>query len=88
MCFLGAFANKLYLKQLKSLSRSRIPSVPDFDVLSEQPEQTAKMVKENLTNMGIKQIVKQKGIGVAPLRNRIGKETLMFIYEPLACHSI
>ena len=90
--FFGAFANKLYLKQLKSLSRSRIPSIPDFDVLSEQPEQTAKMVKDKLSKMGIKQvkIIKQKGIGeiIAPhYEIRIGKETLMFIYEPLACHS-
>jgi hypothetical protein len=74
------------------LSRGKIPSIPDFDVLSEQPEQTAKMVKENLSKFGIKQIkiVKQNGIGeiIAPhYEIRIGKETLMFIYEPLACHS-
>lgn len=90
--FFGAFANRMYLKNIKNLSKKEIPKIPDFDVLSEDPEGTARILKERLTDIGIKDITikKHKGIGevLAPhCEVKAGPEAIAFIYEPLACHS-
>ena len=65
---------------------------PDFDVLSDDPEATATIVKERLEDENIKniKIVKHDAIGeVIPAHYevRVDKETLVFIYHPIACHS-
>ena len=90
--FFGAFANRLYLKNTKELSRKPVPKIPDFDVLSEDPEKAANILKERLkqADIGKVQIVKQPGVGeiIAPhYEVKVDKETVCFIYEPLACHS-
>ena len=43
--FFGAYANRMYLKDLKRFRNRDIPKVPDFDVLSEDPETTSRMIK-------------------------------------------
>ena len=90
--FFGAFANRLYLKDLKKLRRKKVPSIPDFDVLSEDPETTARILKERLNDLGLKKVSirKKKGVGevIAPhYEVGVGPETVAFIYEPIACHS-
>ncbi|MAV65042.1 MAG: hypothetical protein CMG00_07625 [Candidatus Marinimicrobia bacterium] len=90
--FFGAFANRLFLKNTKELKRKPIPKIPDFDVLSVEPERHANILKERLIHSNIRKvnIVKRPGVGeiIAPhFEVRIGKETVAFIYEPLACHS-
>ena len=90
--FFGAFANRLYLRNLDNLKKKRIPRVPDFDVLSEEPETSARILKERLLDANIKNvnITKKPGIGeiIAPhYEVSVGPETVVFIYEPLACHS-
>ena len=90
--FFGAMANRMYLRNLKKFKKAKIPKIPDFDVLSEKPKQTATHVLENLQRAGIENvsIVKKKGVGeiIAPhYEIKIGKETIVFIYQPLACHS-
>ncbi len=90
--FFGAFANRLYLKNKKELSRKPIPKIPDFDVLSEDPEKAANILKERLTQANIKKIniIKRPGVGdiIAPhYEIKTGDETVSFIYEPLSCHS-
>ena len=90
--FFGAFANRLYLKNIKHISKKKIPKIPDFDVLSEDPEGTSRILKERLSDIGVKDvtITKHKGIGevLAPhYEIRVGPEAVAFIYEPLACHS-
>ena len=90
--FFGAFANRMYLKNLKHLKRKQIPRVPDFDVLSEDPETAARIVKERLTDMGVENVTYdlKEGVGeiIAPhYEIKIGDESVAFIYEPLACHS-
>ena len=37
----------MYLKNIKNLSKKEIPKIPDFDVLSEDPEGTARILKED-----------------------------------------
>ena len=90
--FFGAFANRLYLKNLKYLKKKKIPQVPDFDVLSDDPETACRILKERLEDLNIKKVnVKKKpGVGeiIAPhYQVSIGPETIAFVYEPLSCHS-
>ncbi len=90
--FFGAFANRMYLKNLKHLRKKKIPRVPDFDVLSEDPETTARIVQERLTDMGVEDVSYdlKEGVGeiIAPhYEITIGDESVAFIFEPMACHS-
>ena len=90
--FFGAMANRMYLQDLKQFKGKRVPKVPDFDVLSTEPETTTRILKERLIDSGIKniKIKKHKGIGeTIPTHYEvsIGPETFAFIYEPIACHS-
>jgi hypothetical protein len=92
LIFFGAMANEMYLKYLKSFKHKLLPKIPDFDVLSTDPFQSATILKERLKAEGIKKITikKHKGVGeiIAPhYEIKIRGETIAFIYEPLACHS-
>ncbi len=87
--FFGAFANNLYNDKSKN---NPYLTIPDFDVLSETPKDTAEKIKKDLQGIGIKKvkIIKKDGVGeiIAPhYEVFIGEETVVFIYEPLACHS-
>ena len=90
--FFGAYANRMYLKTLKYLRNKKIPRVPDFDVLSDDPETSSRILKERLEDLNISKvsIKKKPGVGeiIAPhYEVSVGKETVAFIYEPLECHS-
>lgn len=92
LVFFGGFANMLYSQYMPRNIRKKLQNIPDFDVLSEEPYKSAVMVKERLGYEDIKNvnIIKHPGLGevIAPhYEIRIGKETLAFIYKPLACHS-
>jgi len=90
--FFGAYANRMVLKQHPKIKKAPVPRIPDFDVLSLEPKNTARIIKERLVDIGIKKIkiIKRPGVGeiIAPhYEVKVGPETLVFIYEPLACHS-
>jgi len=90
--FFGGFANRLYLRHNKYFSGKKFMLTPDFDVLAEDPEQTAKTLARNLKDAGIAKvkIIKRKAIGEiisVAYEVRAGDETLVTIYEPLGCHS-
>lgn len=90
--FFGAYANRLYLKKMPKLRREQIKKIPDFDVLSDRPEEVAQIIKNNLRDAGAKKIkIKKKpGVGeiIAPhYEVSVDKDTVIFLYEPLACHS-
>jgi len=90
--FFGAMANRLYIRYLKQFKHKNIPRVPDFDILSEDPEQSATILKERLQAQGFRKVVikKRPGVGevIAPhYEVKVQNETIAFIYEPLACHS-
>jgi hypothetical protein len=90
--FFGAMAQRLYMKHLPEFSKKQIPNVPDFDVLSTEPSKTARILKEQLEYNNFKQvrIIKRPGIGeiIAPhYEITVAGETVVFIYQPLACHS-
>lgn len=90
LVFFGAYANSLYLEKLPQEKRHSY--IPDFDILSEHPEESCKIVKEQLQNAGIKGIVIKKKEKIGELIDehyeiKVGKETVAFIYKPNACHS-
>jgi hypothetical protein len=90
--FFGGFALSEYSKYMPKPIREKFSNIPDFDVLSENPQQTADILKDQLQEEGYKhvKVVRHDNIGeiVAPHYDvRVGNETICFIYEPLACHS-
>lgn len=92
LVFFGSYANSLYSRYMPKKLRKKFLRVPDFDVLSEDPETSAIIIKERLLDEGEKNItiIKKPGIGevIAPhYEIIIGDETVCFIYKPLACHS-
>jgi Poly(A) polymerase catalytic subunit len=90
--FFGGYASSLYSRYMPKSQKKLIMQIPDFDVLSEEPERTANIVGEQLQEYGYKniKIIKHDAIGeIIPERYevRIGKDTLAFLYKPIACHS-
>jgi hypothetical protein len=90
--FFGGFANVLYSQYMPKKLQKKIENVADFDVLSNNPEKTADIIKERLDDNGIKnvKIIKQSSVGeIVPehYEVKIGKDTILFIYKPIGCHS-
>jgi hypothetical protein len=92
LVFFGGYANLLYKKYMPNKYKNIIEDIPDFDVLSENPEESAQIIKERLieNNINNVKIYKSEGIGeiIAPhYEINIDGDTVAFIYKPLACHS-
>ncbi len=90
--FFGGYALSMYSQYMPKNLRRQLEKIPDFDVLSEEPLLTAQIVKERLSDINVKdvKIIKRPGVGevIAPhYEIKVGKDTIAFIYEPLACHS-
>jgi len=90
--FFGGYASSLYSKYMSKNKRHLVKQIPDFDVISEEPEKTANIVVENLRERDFKhvKIIKRAAIGeLIPesFEIRIKKETMAFIYYPIACHN-
>lgn len=90
--FFGGYALSIYAQHMPHHLRQKLLKIPDFDVLSEEPTVTSQIIKERLNDINIKnvKIIKRPSIGeiIAPhYEIRVGKDTVAFIYEPLACHS-
>tara|TARA_A100001015_G_scaffold7625_1_gene9438 strand:- start:5974 stop:7410 length:1437 start_codon:yes stop_codon:yes gene_type:complete len=92
LIFFGGYANVLYSKYMPKYERQKLYEIPDFDVLSEEPKRSATLLREKLLENGYSNITikKHNGIGeiIAPhYEISVNNETIVFIYEPLACHS-
>lgn len=96
LIFFGGYASFLYSAYMPAKQKKLFQKTPDFDVLAEEPEQAAVILKERLEDFDYKgiKIIKHNGIGelIAPhysIRVKINniEETVAFIYKPLACHS-
>jgi len=90
--FFGGYASSLYGKYMPTAQRQLVRRVPDFDVLSEDPERDATIVEERLHDLGIKKVVieRREAIGeIIPIHYevRVGRDILAHIYQPIACHS-
>jgi hypothetical protein len=90
--FFGGYAISLYSQYMPKNLRKKLDHIPDFDVISNDPETCAEIVKERLTDQGIKKVkvVKHAAIGeIVPIHYEIsvGKDSIAFIYQSIACHS-
>jgi len=90
--FFGGYTVSLYSQYMPSNLRKKLEKIPDFDVLTEDPLVTSQIVKERLIDSGIKnvKIIKRPPVGeiIAPhYEIKVGVDTVVLIYEPLACHS-
>ena len=90
--FFGGYAISMYLQYMPKKLQMKLEKIPDFDVLSNDPETTAEIVKERLIDVGETNtsILKHDPVGdVIPLHYeiKVGKDTIAFIYKPIGCHS-
>ena len=90
--FFGGYAISLYSQYMPKNQRIKLEKIADFDVLSNDPEMTAEIVKERLKDIGVQntKIKKHNPVGeIVPLHYEIiiGNDTIAFIYKPIACHS-
>ena len=90
--FFGGYAANLYARNIPHKERRFLEKIPDFDVLHENPEECAIIIKERLEDAGYKNItsIHHDAIGeIVPehIEIRIKNEILGFIYKPIACHN-
>ena len=90
--FFGGYANSLYSQYMPKKYKTQIMNAADFDVLSNDPETTAEIIKERLDDNGIKnvKIIKHDSVGELVPQHyeiKIGNDTVVFIYKPIGCHS-
>jgi hypothetical protein len=90
--FFGGFANVLYSQYMPKNLQKKLENVADFDVLSNNPEKTAEVIKERLDDNGIKKvkIIKQSAVGeIVPehYEVKVENDSVLFIYKPIGCHS-
>lgn len=90
--FFGGYAISLYSKYMPSNLQKQIQNIADFEVLSNDAETTSEIIMERLKDIKVTnvKIIKQKPVGeIIPehYEIKVGKDTVAFIYKPLACHS-
>ena len=90
--FFGGYAASLYSRYMPENEKRQVRKIPDFDVLSEEPEKCAIIVKEQLLDAGFSKvkIVHHDSIGETipeHVEIIVASETIAFIYKPIACHS-
>jgi hypothetical protein len=90
--FFGGYATSLYTKYMTKDKQQLFKKVPDFDVLTEDPERFSLIVREKLAEKGFTDIkeVKHEEIGeIIPERIEImvGKDSVAMLYYPIGCHN-
>ena len=92
LVFFGGYASTLYSKYMPYKERKQISNIPDFDVLSEDPESSAIILKEQLQYEGYPnvKIVKKPAIGEyvdIHFEITVNKDVIAFIYKTDSCHN-
>ena len=90
--FFGGYASSLYGQYMPNDQRNLISKIPDFDVLSIDSKKTSTIVCDNLVKNGLTDVkmIYHSAVGeIIPLHYEIliGKESIAFIYQTIACHS-
>jgi hypothetical protein len=90
--FIGGYACNLYSKYMPEKDKKKLEKIADFDVILEDIDKSAIIVKEKL-----EEVVKDKIVliqhaelsEVIPrhIEIKIGDDSVLFMYEPIACHS-
>lgn len=88
--FFGSYAISLYSNQIYKKDNKQ--KISNFDVISENPERCALILKEQLERHNINKIktVKHSAIGELiseHIEITVDNITLAFIYKPIACHN-
>jgi hypothetical protein len=93
LVFFGGYAISHYARHLPKYEKALFAQIPHFDVLSVDPEASARKVKERLEDNDFKNVVitQHSGIGeIVPEHYEIAvknNDPIAFIYKPVACHS-
>jgi hypothetical protein len=91
--FFGGYAISLYSAYMPIKMKEQFKHIPDFDVIADDPETTAEIIKLRLEKIpGITEIkiIKRDSIDdVLPehYEIKVGDDTIAFIYKPLHCYS-
>ena len=90
--FFGGYATSLYSRYMKEHEKHMVSKIPDFDVISENPDKAATIVKENLKMAGFTNIKLKTHAAIGEIipehvEVRVENEVMAFIYKPIACHS-
>jgi hypothetical protein len=90
--FIGGFADILYSKYLPKSDRHKLAKQPEFDVLSNNPEELAKLIKLTLKTNGFENITIEKMPPIGEIildhyKVAVDSNIVALIYKPTACHS-
>ena len=90
--FFGGYAISTYSQYMPKTLKKKLQKIPDFDVLSNDPESTCEIVKERLKDVGeknVKIISKDPISDVIPehFEIKVNGDTIAFVYKPVGCHS-
>jgi hypothetical protein len=90
--FFGGYACSLYSKYMPVNQRKAIEKIPDFDVIIEDIDRNALIIKEQLEAEFDEQItlIIHAPLGEIIPRHceiKVGKHSIAFLYEPIACHN-
>ena len=90
--FFGGYAISLFMNYLPKKDRKKFKNIPYFDILSKNPHKTALYIKDKLTEKGFKNINVDKKSGIEEIISyhyevKYGPDTLIYVYQPLSCHS-
>ena len=92
LVLIGGYAFSLYSRYLKAREREYLTENPIFDMLSSNPDKTAKLIKEKLEAVDIRDVSIEKKPSVSEYLSthyeiKIGSQPIVYLYRPLACHS-
>lgn len=92
LVFFGGFAIYSYGKYISPKERKLLINYPDFDVLANEPEEAANIIKNKLEDANIKNVSidKKSAIGeIIPLHYeiKVDDEAIVFLYKSIACHN-
>jgi hypothetical protein len=92
LVYIGGYANALYSRYLKNREKMYLNEIPEFDLLSNTPEKTAKKIKEELEKKGALSVSIQTKPSIPEYLSthyeiKVGSQAVAYIYKPLACHS-
>ena len=92
LVMIGGYAFSLYSRYLKNQEREYLTENPIFDMLSFNPDKTAKLIKEKLEAADIRDVSIEKKPSVSEYLSthyeiKIGSQPVVYLFRPLACHS-
>jgi hypothetical protein len=92
LVLIGGYAFSLYSRYLKNQERAYLTENPVFDILSSNPDKTAKLIKEKLEAEDIRDVSIEKKPSVSEYLSthyeiKIGSQPVVYLFRPLACHS-